>query len=203
MICSYCGFNCEDGVRFCPSCGNQIVSSEPDFVSVSSMSEIQQPSSFSMEQLQIQADEKTVRRYTGWLVFSLFLALLLIAAAVYLVAFLPEEKEPEVQQETPEIIEEITEPNVGSWANEDGFIIMTASGKFAADDMSGTYSMDDSYIIFHCGDDTVITEYSVSGDILTLTTTRLGEEKSYTFRLVSERTDLSYSQLADIWDEMS
>ncbi len=203
MICSYCGYYCEDGVRFCPSCGNQTAAEESGFVPLNTVPETAPQAPLSPnEELQRLADEKTVKTYKGLLVFSLFLALLLVAGAVYLVAFMPEKKEEPIIEE-PVASEVVLAPNVGSWASEDGFIILTASGKFAADDLSGTYSMDDKTMVFDCGDEVIIAEYSLDDDTLTLVVSSLGNDIGYTYYKVSERTDLSYSKIEEMRQEMN
>ncbi len=206
MNCPFCGYFCEDGVRFCPSCGGQVIADESEFLSVPSLSEAMQPEAVPMaemlspaEMYQQQMDEKTVRRYTGWLVFSLFLALLMVAGAIYLVAFMPK-NEPEPEEAPP--AEVIIPENVGSWMNDDGFIILTASGKFAADQLSGTYTMDDSTIVLDGGKEVIAASYVIEDNVLTLTTSHMGEESSFTYYFVTQRTDLSYSQLTEMWQSM-
>lgn len=201
MNCPYCGFLCEEGARFCPSCGKQMSAGDGDVAATASAANIPQiPEAVPpAEMAKRKSEDKTVRRYKGLIIFSLFLALALVVGAVYLMAFMPKENvEPEKATEQ----EVYVSPAVGSWANEDGYIIMTATGKFAADGVSGTYTMDDTVIVFNDGSTVIIADYTIEEGVLTLVTTYLGSTSEYTYYMVSERTDLTYSQLSELWDGM-
>lgn len=199
MNCPYCGFLCEEGIRFCPSCGSQIVSDTPEFAAPAA-----QPAAPAMptaEALKRMQEEKSVKTFRTLIVLSLFLALALVAGAVYLMAFMPEEKPEKEPEKTP--VEIIVPETVGSWANEDGFIILTASGKFAADNLSGKYTMDETVVVLDGGDTIIVAEYVIEEDTITLTTSYLGRESTYIYYKVSERTDLSRSQLKELWEELN
>lgn len=197
MNCPYCGFYCEDEVRFCPSCGKQIVSFETaDAPAVSAVNVPQLPEISPAEMIVRKAEDKTVKRYRGLIVFSLFLALALVAGAVYFMT---------VSRNTPakedgEIESGYTNPIAGSWMNDDGYIIITASGMFAADGISGDYVADESSVVFKSGGTVIVADYYIDGDVLTLATAYPGSVSEYTYYKVSERTDLTNSQLTQLWD---
>ncbi len=197
MNCPYCGFYCEDDVRFCPSCGKQIVSLENTEAPTISAVNIPPQSEMSpAEMLVRKAEDKTAKRYRGLIVFSLFLALALVVGAVYLMTLSPRNAEADgIESES-----DYVSPVVGSWMNEKGYIIITASGKFASDGQSGTYTADNSAIVFNADGTVISAEYNIDGDMLTLVTTYLGKSSEYIYYKVSERTDLTNSQLAQLWN---
>lgn len=201
MNCPYCGFLCDDGSRFCPSCGKQMTAEGMDFEQFNTMPQVQPVAAPShSEMLLNQAEERVVKKFKGLLVLALFLALALLAGAVYMVAFVPKNKtaeEPAVSETDTVVLPAL----VGSWVNDSSYLVMTASGKFACDGVSGTYTSDGEAVIFS-GEETVYAEYTVSDGDMTLVRKRLGEEYSYTFHFVTERTDLTYSELLEMYKSM-
>ncbi len=203
MNCPSCGFPCEDGARFCPSCGNQNMGENSDFVSLSPISETQpnMPAAEPSEQYFQMMEEKTESRFTGLMVFSICMAVLLIAAAIYLMTFIPQNRKEDTETEVVSNTETVT-GLTGSWVCEDGYIVFTASGKFAADDLSGTYLRDDANIVLEGEKQKITAEYVLEDDSLTIETSDISGERSYTYYLVSRRTDLTYSELMEMWESI-
>lgn len=203
MNCPNCGTFLEEGARFCPVCGSQVTADGSEFMSLNPMPEAAQPAAemLSPQEMFIrQNEEKTANRYKSLLVFSLILAILFVAGAVYLAAFFEPEQKSAMSETDTAVIEDTG--LTGSWVNDDGYIIFTASGRFAADDVQGTYTVGESLLVMDYGDHTEVSEYVQEDDELTLTVSRLGTETEYKFYRVSERTDLTHSQLAELWENM-
>lgn len=203
MNCPSCGYPCADDARFCPSCGNQNMGGNSDFVPLSPMPEMKpnMPAADPSEEYYQLIEEKTASRFTGLLVFSIFMAVLLVAAAVYLMTFIPGNKKEDTETvvlSNSEIVTGLT----GSWVCDEGYIILTASGKFAADDLSGTYLWDDANIVLEGENMKITAEYVLEDDSLTLETSDISGDRSYTYYLVSRKTDLTYSQLMEMWESI-
>ncbi len=202
MNCPNCSTFCEEGVRFCPVCGTRIAGEQSDFIPLNPMPETASSAVMSpAEMIMRQNEEKTEKTYRGLLIFSLFLALFLVAGAIYIGAFYSPNENAQSPTDTAE---EAIQGLVGSWMNDDGYIVLTASGKVAADEKRGTYTNDESVIVMEFENSTVISDYVISeDDELTLTTSRLGADSSFTYLKVTSRTDLTYSELTKMWEDIN